>query len=187
MNSVYLFTGISSPVYGNEDKLLVLICTVFGLSPQTQNVTPAWSSRRLAVDTRALARASASASRRNRVRERRKDARNEPSHVLLVDLIVGILVRRDELSQPSRALEQREVAESADTGEADPRFASDSAPEVQKHPHRLLGREVGVARPREEAGRVEAVLDLLTRVALGHARCLLVVRLCGVKVCHALD
>jgi hypothetical protein len=107
----------------------------------------------------------------------------ELAHALLVDLVLGVLARGDELGEPCASLEQDEIAGSTRARPVQVRRGLQAAPLVQAHPERLLKGEVGVARPAEQARGVEATVELLARVAvLGRDLCGLLVGSLGFVV-----
>jgi hypothetical protein len=107
----------------------------------------------------------------------------ELTHALLIDLVLGILARGDELSEPRASLEQDEVSGSTRARPVQVRRGFQAAPLIQADPERLLKCEVGVARPAEQARGVEAAIELLARVVvLGRDLCGLLVGALGFVV-----
>lgn len=89
--------------------------------------------------------------------------------------VVGVLVCRDELGEPGRALEQHEQAHGAESGPAVDGLGSVTAPVVEHQPNGLLRGKVWMSAVSPETRRVEALVQLLKRIwrVLGHlARCL---------------
>jgi hypothetical protein len=89
---------------------------------------------------------------------------HELSNARLVHLVLGIFARTDHLGEPSAGLEQNQVGECAGKGPVCEGVTLEASPLVQSNPNGLLCGKVGVARPTPQASRVEAAVQLLTRV-----------------------
>lgn len=108
----------------------------------------------------------------------------ESANALLVNLVLGVLARTQQLSQPRTGLEQDQVSKGTSTCPSSICFRLQTAPLVQTDPKGLLSREVWVPRPSKKACRIEAAVQLLTSVPLPgwHLGCLVVFVPCMVKV-----
>lgn len=79
---------------------------------------------------------------------------------LLIDLIVGILLRRDQFREPRARLKEEQVRHGPDAGPIVVRFRNVAGPGVQRHPDGLLGEEIRVPRQGPEALGQEAAVEV---------------------------
>lgn len=94
------------------------------------------------------------------------NTRHEHGDLLPILLVLGVLARRDELSEPRRTLEQRnETARTEETPVIEG-VGGEASPLIEHEPDGLLGEEVGVTAVGEEAGGVEAALEFGLGVAV---------------------
>ena len=77
--------------------------------------------------------------------------RQELACSLLIQLIIWIFARGDELSEPCGSLEEEEIADGACEGPVEENIGVPAAPLVERYPYSLLGSEVGVTRVRPES------------------------------------
>lgn len=85
---------------------------------------------------------------------------DEHADRFLIRSVLGILPGRDELSEPRRALEEKNKEERPKPGPTVQSLGCIAAPLIKKEPNRLLGSKVGVSAVPPEPGCDESAIQV---------------------------
>jgi hypothetical protein len=106
---------------------------------------------------------------------RLKGLGNEHADVLLIDLVLLVLSRSNQLSEPSRALEKQDQESGASKSPAVHVVCSVTAPLIENKPNSLLRKEVGVSAVTPKSGSEETSVKIsLAELSLGNLGFLLI-------------